>query len=168
MKVLLENEEIIRWDINMDPTEYAIKENKISVTDRLQFETIANLSKCFGKSYKNMQRSFFNIGCDYYIWCPKLAIITDGTVKSVANGWINILSDDWNTICEQNDRADIFRPASNYSTVKRITFAKSKDVLGRNTYRFIGIFEYVEAQSSESKNLYERIATEIDLTQWLI
>jgi very-short-patch-repair endonuclease len=165
IKKLLSESEIEEWDIYRNPAEYAIKKKKITVEDRLQFDTIVSLSKCFGKDYKNMQRCFFNVNHGYYIWCPKLAIYVDGKPKSVAKGWINILSDDWEKIAERNE--DNTSIATGVHLQKRLTFAKGKDVLGRNRYRFIGIFDYSEELSSENENVYIRQANNIDLGQWL-
>lgn len=66
------------WNIDNDPAEYAINKKTIRVEDRLLFDRIIDLCRCFGKNYKGMQKSYFSVGNEYYIWCPKLAVMVDG------------------------------------------------------------------------------------------
>ncbi|WP_294359549.1 AbaSI family restriction endonuclease [uncultured Clostridium sp.] len=49
---LLNEREITKWDIDMDPAEYAISKGEICIGDRLQFEKIIDICKCFNKKYK--------------------------------------------------------------------------------------------------------------------
>lgn len=88
------------WAFNKSPYDVAIGKKMIHVADRLAFRTISDACKCFGRDYNRMQFTCFGIGHGYQLWCPKLAIFHEGKHKSVARGWINILSDDWNSINE--------------------------------------------------------------------
>ena len=162
---LLNEREITKWDIDMDPAEYAISKGEICIGDRLQFEKIIDIFKFFNKNYKGIQRCYFNIGNGYYIWCPKLAVDIEGKAISVSNGWVNTLTDDWSRIYEENELKELEFIESNRE-IKRITFAKSKDVLGRNTYRFIGIFKFNEISTTKTCNVYDRIDDKIDLKMW--
>lgn len=164
---LLKEREIEPWDIDKNPVECVIKKKKIVVEDRLQFDKIITICKCLGKNYKGMQKCFFPIGYEYYILCPKLAVVINGETKSVAKDWINTLSDDWNTIYEENENIELLNRTSHNLDIPMITFAKSKDVLGRNRYRFIGVFRYDAIKSNEIQNVYTRVATEIGLNRWL-
>ena len=137
IKELVSSRNITLWDINRNASEVALAKMKLSVNDNLRFNMIIDICKCFGKNYKGMQRCFFNIGNDYQIWCPKLAIKTKDSVKAVSNGWLNLLSDDWEYISESNDTRSAVAPTL-IGRKERITFAKSNDILGRNAYRFIG------------------------------
>lgn len=162
---LIKERKIAAWDPYVDPADIAIKNGGLKVEDNLRFDTIASVAHCFGKSYKVMQTSYFNIQNDTYLWCPKLATIEEGKSKPVSSGWINILSDDWESIRESNDGTRPLNAVGRSS--KRFTFAKSKDVLGRNQYRFIGVFEFSKEFSTNAENVYKRISTFVDLKPWL-
>lgn len=159
------------WDFNECPYNVAIEKRMIHIADRLAFRTIVDICKCFGKNYSGMQLACFNIGNGYLIWCPKLAVYHEGKHKSVSRGWINILSDDWNSILETNeDVSKINKDNDNmYSTYPRIVFAKSTNILGQSAYRFIGIFKIdpEDPRVSETTTIYKRIAQYIDLSPWL-
>lgn len=164
IKGILNNKAIIPWDICKSAHELAIQKGSLSIFDNFRFDTITSLSHCFGKHYKNMQRAFFNIGKGYYIWCPKLAIVRDSQPQAVSNGWLNILSGDWETITEANIEGYISTTEENYL---RITFAKSRDALGQNVYRFIGVYSYLTKGSEQNARIYRKIQNDIDLQPWL-
>ena len=103
-----------------------------------------------------------------------LEIEVDGEHQSVARGWINILTNDWENIIEKNDDATIVEGAlPSHFKLPRITFAKSIDALGRNAYRFIGIYQLNDNNPRKSeigvayKKILKRIAQHIDLTPWI-
>ena len=155
------------WDINENPVEKALKYKRLSVNDNLSFDTIGQICYCFGKNTPKTQHSYFYIGNNYQLWCQKLAIRVDNNFMSVSKGWINILSDDWNTISESNDDKSIINTSSpiSFPERKRIVFAKSKDTLGRNKYRFIGIFKLnIDESKSGEVIIYNRVAEELDLS----
>ena len=160
---LTKERKINPWVYDEDFIGIALRKGMISVDDNFFFERIVDICKCFGRDYKGMQQSYFNIGNGYHIWCPKLSVKSSFGPKSVAKGWINILSDDWEYIHESNENLEKLIVAGNE---KRITFAKSKDVLGRNVYRFIGVFSYSQKLSKNDKIVYKRVAKEIALSQW--
>jgi very-short-patch-repair endonuclease len=159
------------WDFNENPYDIAVSKKMIHISDRLAFRTIVDICKCFGKDYSGMQLAFFNIGNGFQLWCPKLAVYQEGQHKSVSQGWINILADDWGTITETND--DTSKISQNadkiLSSRPRIVFAKSTDVLGQSAYRFIGVFQIdPEApKASASTVIHKRIAQYVDLSPWL-
>jgi very-short-patch-repair endonuclease len=159
------------WDFSESPYSIAVDKKMIHVADRLAFRTIVDICKCFCKYYNGMQLAYFNIGHGYQLWCPKLAINLEGEHRSVARGWINILSDDWNSIEEANDNVSKVMKESDklQSSRPRIVFAKSTDVLGQSAYRFIGVFHaYPEdPRASDTSVIYKRTAQYIDLTPWL-
>lgn len=161
---LVEERNIEPWNYGEDAIAQALSKGTLSIEDGLSFTKIIDICRCFGKEYKGMQRSYFNIGNDHYLWCPKLAIESTEGPKSIANGWINTLSDDWEYIYETND--DVSKVEKLPKDKKRATFAKSKDVLGRNVYRFVGVFSHSPELSSKGNNVYIRISEEINLTEW--
>lgn len=160
IKQIINSSKIKAWDIDKKPYNIVIEKGKLEVEDNLSFNTIVEICRCFGKEYKGMQRAYFNLGNGFYIWCPKLAIIVEGRATAVSKGWVNELSNDWNTIYESNTELDI-TPKENHIEIPRITFAKSRDALGRNVYRFIGIFKYSKNESIPNRNVYKRIANNI-------
>lgn len=161
---LFEERNIPAWNMDTESYEIALNKMSISVEDNLEFYRIVDICKCFGKDMKAIQRCFFHIGNEYQIWCPKLAIKTEAGLKAVANGWINELSLDWETISERHETNEAMGVSKEERP--RITFAKSKDILGRNVYKFIGVFIFDESKSSKDENIYVRIKQEIDLTPW--
>lgn len=165
--LIIEERQIKPWEMEFDSVSYSINQGKITVKDRLEFSKIVDIAKCFGKNYKGYQMSGIKIGFGYSVWCPKLAIMVDGKAEAAANGWINTLSSDWMYIYEEHEEKESILYASGDAEQKRIIFAKSKNNLGYSYYRFIGVYQYRADQSTSTKNIYERIATEIDLRRWV-
>lgn len=164
IKSILDNTRIASWNAYTPPYELALQHGSLSASNNLRFDTIASLCRCFGKHYGNIQKCCFNIGLNYHIWCPKLAIIQDGKPQAVSNGWLNILSKDWRTITEKDTDG---RGGKIEENSPRITFAKSRDVLGRNAYRFIGVYSYSAEKSDKDTRIYIRIQDAVDLRPWM-
>lgn len=82
-----------------------------------------------------------------WLWCPKLSINVDGDTRSVAGGWLNFLAEDWSYIDESHQDGIIVeeRKKGYMKEIRlnreRAVFAKYKDNLGFNRYRFVGIFK---------------------------
>ncbi|NLF84129.1 MAG: hypothetical protein GX568_09135 [Candidatus Gastranaerophilales bacterium] len=171
IKNKIRNSTFPAWLFSENPYDIAISKKMIHVADRLAFRTIVDICKCFGKDYKGMQLAYFYIEHGYQLWCPKLAINHEGIHKSVSQGWINILSDDWDSISETNDDIrKVNRDADKqFPSRPRIVFAKSTDILGRSAYRFIGVFkvDLENQKSSETTIIHKRISQYVDLTPWL-
>ena len=157
---------IDNWNGKNNSVQLAIEKGSISINDNFTFNTIVEICKCFNKSVKGMQRSYFRMSDSYQIWCPKLSNIRNGAPEAVSNGWINILSDDWNLVMESNYDINIINPKGKLAHPERyrITFGKRKDVLGRNLYRFLGVFIFYKLENNT--NYYKKVADEIDLTIW--
>jgi very-short-patch-repair endonuclease len=149
------------WDLINPPYIKIINAGKIVVRERLGFSTITDICKCFGRDSAPPRKCFFHIGNGYQIWCPKLAIEKDGTLTSVANGWKNVLSINWDYLTETNDGKPL--NGFDYLDRPRITFGKSKDIFGRDQYRFLGVYVACEEKSSAQKNVYKRICTELEI-----
>ncbi|MBK5242616.1 AbaSI family restriction endonuclease [Clostridium sp.] len=159
---IIDSKKIKVWDINREPFSIVIEKGTLEVQDNLSFRTIVEITKCFGKKYKAMQHAYFNLGNGYYIWCPKLAIIVDGSATAVSKGWVKELSNDWSRIYESNTDHDAIIKEKHLE-ISRITFAKSMDALGRDVYRFIGVFKYSKDESTSKRSVYRRIAQKIDI-----
>lgn len=162
IRVIIESKNIKVWDINREPFNIVIEKGTLEVQDNLSFRTIVEITKCFGKEYKAMQRAYFNLGNGYYIWCPKLAIIVDGSVTAASKGWVNELSNDWSRIYESSTAHDVIIKEKHLE-ISRITFAKNRDALGRDAYRFIGVFIYSKDESTSKRSVYKRIAQKIEI-----
>lgn len=158
------------WNFNESPYGVAVARSQIHIADRLAFRTILDISRCFGKDYKGLQKAYFNIGYGYHLWCPKLAVYVDGKPQAVARGWVNTLSEDWENIFQENDDPNKLRDVEDARpTQPRITFAQSTDILGRSAYRFIGVYKVDNShpRASKSVEVYKKIAQYIDLAPWL-
>ncbi|MCL2469614.1 MAG: hypothetical protein FWF24_05225 [Alphaproteobacteria bacterium] len=155
------------WNFDEDPYKVALKKGCIHIKDRLAFGKIVDICRCFGRNPKRMQQAYFYIGQGCQLWCPKLAVAdADGKPRSVARGWVNTLSEDWENIFEKNDDPEKMLSLDKTSRMRpRITFAKSTDILGRKAYRFIGVYK-LDPKASKRKRVYKRIAQSIDLTLW--
>ena len=130
----------------------------ISIHDKFRFRTILEISHLLGKNYKGIQRAYFPIRDNYYAWCPQLALKIDDSFVSVGDhGWINYLSDDWNYIYETRSSPEEMDTLETQSLNLRVTFARSKDIFGKKSFRFIGVFEYDQQNSSHNKRTYKKI-----------
>ena len=136
--------------------EYSVKKwienGVIHIMDTAKFRTHVDVLKLFGKEVKSHQRATFLLREDLQLWFPKLYPNAD---------WINTISSD-GSIIEQTK-------SNGYMEVKdiknSIVFAHFKDVLGNTYYVFKGIFRCVD--NTPKKIIYERIANEIDLSDFL-
>ncbi|MBM7095166.1 hypothetical protein JSY36_05290 [Bacillus sp. H-16] len=149
-----------------------LKEKEVlSVYDDVSFMNIKDIANTiFGKQAKGYQRSCFRIYENTWLWCPKLSIEVDGVKKSVANGWINTLASDWSYIDESHESTEIVEARKNgfqkevEQNQKRAVFAKYKDILGHNRYRFIGIFKCTGLAPGDSTTIrYERIEEQVSI-----
>lgn len=124
------------------------KSDVLSIYDDISFNDIKDIANTvFGKQAKRYQMSYFRVYENTWLWCPKLSIEVDGVKKSVAKGWINTLAPDWSYIDESHESAEVVESRKTLfqkevdQDQQRAVFAKYKDNLGMNRYRFIGIFK---------------------------
>lgn len=148
------------WDANFSAIEAAVTKGSISIEDNFGFEKLVDIANLFGKEYKGLQRSFITLKKGLKLWCPHLAIEKGGEKVAARDEWLNVLSDDWSYIFETNSSKDLSKLEFDPEEV-RYTFAKSKDCLGRNVYKFIGVFKYVGIENNVRK--YEQISTIVKL-----
>ena len=158
---------LVKWRSLDEEIQEIIHKGKLSINDFILFPTIVKTCECFGKSYKQMQRAFIKIKDDskYYLWFPQLSVMEDGKPKIGAGGWTNQLSSNGKTIVESRENPEEMKDSK--KGYKLITFAKSKDVLGKNMYRFVGVFEMEDIVEGSRHATYKKIADEIDLTQFI-
>lgn len=156
-----------KWSEEKDPIEKVLDNGKLSLCDNLQFAKITNIAKCFGRDYKAMQASTFFINKSTLIWCPKLAVEIDGKLKAPsAAGWLNVLSEDWNTITtivpEDKEHQEKYRN----SQMDILVFAQSKNKLGQTMYKFLGVYVFLESQDDNKKIVYKRKAEQYKLNSY--
>jgi hypothetical protein len=162
INTLLNLKEISEWNMNERPATIVSRQGSLSVNDNVRFRTIVEVAECFGKYYKGMQQCYFKLDQENMIWCPKLSIMKGG--KNVSTGsrdWINYLSDDWQYISETREDIGLIGTLEEQSRKPRITFARSSDAFGKRMYRFIGVYQFQESESSHNIRVYKRISTKI-------
>lgn len=146
----------------------------LSIDDDISFKDIKDIANTvFGKNAKRYQRSCFRIKDNMWLWCPKLSITVDGEARSVASGWLNILADDWTYIDESHQDELIVEERAKGSYKKEITmdrkravFAKYKDNLGVNRYRFVGVFKNSGLSPDDERYIrYKRVSDKIEIVK---
>lgn len=135
----------------------------ISIKDdvfvRLQLPAL----RLFGYTKGTLQKGAWDIPeSAYRLWFPRL--FTYGE-------WDNNLRSDGRTIsCKKlSDPKYYLEDVHDFESNSRdmIIFAKARDVLGKDLYRFIGIFRFDVEKSIKTKvSHYQRIADRIDLSQF--
>lgn len=112
-----------------------------------------------GKDAKSLQKGFYKLNNQYYLWVPTLTI-EDNASDAKYN---NYLSEDGTVITEIN-----YNPKGwdNYPGDRnRVVFMRMKDMYGRSCIRFIGVFQYKKGDSKECT--HERIAKRVKITDLL-
>ncbi|MCG3420007.1 AbaSI family restriction endonuclease [Oceanobacillus jordanicus] len=140
----------LKWNTYEEELSQLKQEEYLSVYDSIAFSDIKDIANTvFGKNSKRYQRSFFRVIDNMWLWCPKLSITKNGNTKSIAGGWLNFLAEDWSYIDESHvDVGIVENRKSTYTEEikldrKRAVFAKYKDNLGFNRYRFVGVFKCI-------------------------
>jgi very-short-patch-repair endonuclease len=157
--LIIENKNFNSWVIQ-SAIEFRDSRNEISIRDQFRYKTVLEIAQVLGKDYLGIQRAFFRINETYYAWCPHLSVTQDGRViYEGKNDWINLLSEDWETITETRVGKDSMTPISKQNKYPRVTFVKSKDSLGQLNYRFIGIYQFDDERSVQELRVYKRVGT---------
>lgn len=137
----------LMWNTYEEELNQLKQQEYLTIYDDISFKDIKDIANTvFGKSAKRYQRSYFRVKDKMWLWCPKLSITENGDTKSVAGGWLNILAEDWSYIDESHQDGVIVKERSGNHMEKvesgreSAVFAKYKDNLGFNRYRFVGIF----------------------------
>ncbi|HPN30761.1 MAG TPA: hypothetical protein PKY81_07375 [bacterium] len=155
----------IPWDLDneFNPDTY-IEKGYIDVEDKVSFYKISDIIKCFGEN-KSIQQGGVKHPKekDVLLWWPKLYL---NDIRPENIEWLNEISDDENTITEINKNPE--RAQAHIELVKkekehiRIVFAKIKDALGDNMYRFKGKYELNINQSNFKNGLiWKRISSRV-------
>lgn len=130
-----------KWKSPDEKAEKVLKEKRLTTDENVVYRTISQLSKCFGRNYENgTQRGYYKLNDQYQLWCPHLAIKKKGMLMpGTKSDYLNEISKDGEIITEFNinESNHIDHPER-----ERVTFAKSKNVLGEYGYRFVGVYKY--------------------------
>lgn len=145
------------------------KLKSIQVDEERVFPYIVNIMNgCFGKNFTSVyscQRYYFNhIDSDHMVWFPKLAVKKNGKYKapSESKGWLNILSDDGETIIEEKEDDPRSVAVDGNGRLPRYTFGKVQ----KKGYIFLGVFVADMEKCVPGHWEFRRIATEIDLRKY--
>lgn len=112
-----------------------------------------------GKNAKRLQKGFYRLNNNYYLWVPTLTI-RDNSGNSK---YRNYLNDDETIITEYNDSPQGWEKYPGDSD--RIVFMRMRDIYGRPCIRFIGVFRYKQGDSKQCT--HERIATQVKISDLL-
>lgn len=181
IKEKIESTNLKTWII--DTEEYISSLSSLSIYDDVLFPSIKKTCNLlFGTKYNEntggVISSFFvpntwngnSRFTNHKLWFPKLAIEEGGILKSVSKGWHNRLNLDGSIIEFNEQNSKIVK--KDYEQVLiteepvRVTFAQSKDPLGRFGYKFIGIYKKTKKIAVEYNSnfveaeYYERISEE--------
>ena len=154
-----------KWSEEKDSVQRVLETGAISLYDNLQFAKITDIAKCFGRNYKAMQASTFFINQSTLIWCPKLAVEIEGELKAPSSaGWLNILSEDWNSITtivpEDKEHQEKYRNPK----LDILIFAQSKNKLGQTTYKFLGVYGFETSENENKRIIYKRTCEKYELS----
>jgi hypothetical protein len=164
-----------KWEENWQEIEYVRKLNEIKnrgkllTSDLIEFKGIQIANDIFDIRHKNgkpftegylqaSRKSFFELSSNERIWFPRFIKNED---------WEDTISDDWNIISEKYKKNDEEKKEINQKNhdknIKRYTFAKYKNALGKTSYRFIGVFVFKNKEKNEPVFIYEKISDELYL-----
>lgn len=141
----------------LDASKYFDGKEYIYTSDNVIFKTHEEINKCIFNTGHHAQRGGYILPTfkdnpllkDYSVWYPQL-VIKSPTGEDIGHkNWYNKLLDDGNTIEEYNPT----RTYAHKDKEKKIIFAKDKDLLGNNGYKFVGIFQ-LEGSRTEGHTVW--------------
>ncbi len=142
------------------------KNKSLSVGDDLTFKTINDVFHLFCPDAEApIRKGFFRLpNTEYFMWFPQLAIEINGQAHKAQNakGWMNFFDPSSFSIAERNVNQSVFSRSNSHSQNLRLTFVRSRGILGRNSYRFAGVYKMVSQNSKEKLN--QRVGTKISWT----
>ena len=153
-KIKEQGDKYVPWTaINKGPS-YFINRKRISINDNAKFRTVYEVSQLFNKGYNPGSRKVYfrdYPGSKDYVWCPKLKFDIDDC-KNIP--YDNELSEDGNYIYETSKiHNDEFLRKTINTKENRFVFAKYKDEIGMESYKFIGVYSL---KGDLSKNIKKR------------
>lgn len=174
----------IPWICSYPTAEEYIKAGELNVEESPSFKTIQDIANLFNRypekknvykdgKYIGSQKAYFEDkpGSDIWVWCPKLSINDDDYKK---NPYLNTISDDGNRICElikdsnvSKQFLDEYTSDDGKSLARRIVFAKYKDSIGEDRYKFRGVFRLNKEESvKENCRVWDKISDKLSLAEY--
>lgn len=140
--------DFIPWSINdkYDPIKF-LEKGYLETVENPSFRTQRDALRCFGYDGGHYQRGAWRKPGweDRIVWFPRF--VSHKT-------WRNELSHDERLITETLLDESIREKMIDFSPTRaRYTFAKTRDALGRNLYRFVGVFDPQEQKINENGQL---------------
>jgi|GEM_PF-776504 len=156
-----------KWDCKYPETGEYIKAGKLDARDVPSFKTIQDIANLFNLypdkkdvykdgRYIGTQSAYFSdkAGSNIRVWCPKLTIDVDDYKN---NPYLNEINADGSRIKESPkdpSKATEFLysiiDGSERHLTKRYVFAKYKDSIGEDRYKFRGVFEIDKDESQKA------------------
>ncbi len=166
LKAIIQLSKVPAWNFDQNPSTLLQTKRNLSVSDEIRFRRIEEIANGFGLVRFKRQSGYFKLNGKYWIWCPNLATTVEGELRSQgSHGWLNVLADNRNKILEYRLDPNEMEGLERQDNYLRITFARSKDVLGRRLYRFIGIYEFSSHESTHEKRIYTRISESLTFNE---
>ena len=174
----------VPWTGNYLTAEDYIKVGELNVEESPSFKTIQDIANLFNRysekksvykdgKYIGTQKAYFEDkpGSGIWVWCPKLTI-NDDDYKN--NPYLNTISDDGNRICElikdsnaSKQFLDEYMSNDEKSLAIRIVFAKYKDSIGEDRYKFRGIFSLNKEESVKTNcRVWDKISNKLSLAEY--
>lgn len=174
----------VPWTGNYLTAEDYIKVGELNVEESPSFKTIQDIANLFNRysekksvykdgKYIGTQKAYFEDkpGSGIWVWCPKLTI-NDDDYKN--NPYLNTISDDGNRICElikdsnaSKQFLDEYMSNDEKSLARRIVFAKYKDSIGEDRYKFRGIFSLNKEESVKTNcRVWDKISNKLSLAEY--
>ena len=161
----------VKWETNDEKKQnLGIVKNGPGVFNIEQDVTYRNITEIYnicggcrgtGKDAKSLQKGFYRLNSNYYLWVPTLTVDDN----SASSKYSNYLSDDGTIITEINNNPKGWELESYPGGSDRIVFMRMKDIYGRPCIRFIGVFRYKQGDSKQCT--HERVATQVKISNLL-
>ena len=158
----------VKWETNEEKRRnLGIVKNGTGSFDIEQDVTYSSITEIYnicggcrgtGENAKRLQKGFYRLNSNYYLWVPTLTGDKSGNSK-----YKNYLNDDETIITEYNDSPLGWESYPGDSD--RIVFMRMRDIYGRPCIRFIGVFRYKQGDSKQCT--HERIATQVKISDLL-
>ena len=153
------------WNI-LSPSEYFKDRISIKTNDSIIFKTQREINSVLFNSDYALQKGGYRLPTftnnsvfdNHSVWYPQLVIEKPNGEKLARTDWYNQLLDGGTVIEEYHaTRVDEHDPNE-----KKIVFAKDKDYLGNDGYKFVGIFD-LDGNRNENEHVtwvYKKISDE--------
>jgi hypothetical protein len=137
----------------------------IALSDEVAFHTIEDICSLFDADYRKTKRGFLRKGGirspnkpELFVWWPS---------EKPRSGWLNSFDEVAGTITETHSDEGKKRDHYNWHAQEvhtRIVFFHYKDILGRTTYRYVGVFvNDRERSTAEIGTVWTRVGEEFNL-----